>query len=251
MREFTTLPSASAPPVGGLADVVFRSAEEDPGQIALGRKDEQGQWQDVTSAEFRDEVLALAKGLLALSVHPGDRVAVMSRSGYEWTLLNFALWSIGAQGVPIHPTSSAEECFWMLYDAEVSTAIVEHGNHAMTIATNLTRLPRLRQLWRLDTGCVRDLYQAGAHLDDEVVHRHREAVTPESTATVIYTSGTTDCPEACVLSHGNLMFETDTGIARWKPAFPPKKGDKAATRLFGWMMEIAAIRSRVRSGHRP
>ncbi|MFD7873540.1 AMP-dependent synthetase/ligase [Streptomyces sp. NPDC059766] len=258
MREFTNPPSASAPPVGGLADVVFRYAEEDPLHIALGRKDEQGQWQDVTSAEFRDEVLALAKGLLAEGIRFGDRVAIMSRTRYEWTLLDFALWSIGAQVVPIYPTSSAEQCFWMLYDAEVAAAIVEHEDHAMTIATVIDRLPRLRRLWQLDDGCVPELYEAGAHLDDEVVHRHREAVTPESTATVIYTSGTTGRPKGCVLSHGNFMFEADTVIARWEPVFHSKKGDEAATLLFlplahvfGRMVEIAAIRGRVRFGHQP
>ncbi|MER5595598.1 AMP-dependent synthetase/ligase [Streptomyces sp. NPDC002265] len=258
MREFTNPPSASAPPVGGLADVVFRYAEEDPLHIALGRKDEQGQWQDVTSAEFRDEVLALAKGLLAEGIRFGDRVAIMSRTRYEWTLLDFALWSIGAEVVPIYPTSSAEQCFWMLYDAEVAAAIVEHEDHAMTIATVIDRLPRLRRLWQLDDGCVPELYEAGAHLDDEVVHRHREAVTPESTATVIYTSGTTGRPKGCVLSHGNFMFEADTVIARWEPVFHSKKGDEAATLLFlplahvfGRMVEIAAIRGRVRFGHQP
>ncbi|MGW2824981.1 AMP-dependent synthetase/ligase [Streptomyces sp. NPDC001443] len=258
MREFTNPPSASAPPVGGLADVVFRYAEEDPLHIALGRKDERGQWQDVTSAEFRDEVLALAKGLLAEGVRFGDRVAIMSRTRYEWTQLDFALWSIGAQVVPIYPTSSAEQCFWMLYDAEVAAAIVEHEDHAMTIATVIDRLPRLRRLWQLDAGCVPELYEAGAHLDDEVVHRHREAVTPESTATVIYTSGTTGRPKGCVLSHGNFMFEADTVIARWEPVFHSRKGDEAATLLFlplahvfGRMVEIAAIRGRVRFGHQP
>ncbi|MFE2581779.1 AMP-dependent synthetase/ligase [Streptomyces sp. NPDC059378] len=258
MREFTNPPSASAPPVGGLADVVFRYAEEDPLHIALGRKDEQGQWQDVTSAEFRDEVLALAKGLLAEGIRFGDRVAIMSRTRYEWTLLDFALWSIGAEVVPIYPTSSAEQCFWMLYDAEVAAAIVEHEDHAMTIATVIDRLPRLRRLWQLDDGCVPELYEAGAHLDDEVVHRHREAVTPESTATVIYTSGTTGRPKGCVLSHGNFMFEADTVISRWEPVFHSKKGDEAATLLFlplahvfGRMVEIAAIRGRVRFGHQP
>ncbi|MFG2946842.1 AMP-dependent synthetase/ligase [Streptomyces adustus] len=258
MREFTNPPSASAPPVGGLADVVFRYAEEDPLHIALGRKDEQGQWQDVTSAEFRDEVLALAKGLLAEGVRFGDRVAIMSRTRYEWTQLDFALWSIGAEVVPIYPTSSAEQCFWMLYDAEVAAAIVEHEDHAMTIATVIDRLPRLRRLWQLDSGCVPELYEAGAHLEDEVVHRHREAVTPESTATIIYTSGTTGRPKGCVLSHGNFMFEADTVMARWEPVFHSRKGDEAATLLFlplahvfGRMVEIAAIRGRVRFGHQP
>ncbi|MFH9674186.1 AMP-dependent synthetase/ligase [Streptomyces sp. NPDC017405] len=258
MREFTNPPLASPPPVGGLADVVFEHAETDPLHIALGRKDETGQWRDVTAAEFRDEVLALAKGLLADGVRFGDRVAVMSRTRYEWTLFDFALWAIGAQVVPVYPTSSAEQCFWMLYDAEVSAAVVEHEDHAMTIATVIDRLPRLRRLWQLDAGCVRELYDAGAHLDDEVVHRHRQAITPDSVATVIYTSGTTGRPKGCVLSHGNFMFEADTVLRRWEPVFHSKKGDEASTLLFlplahvfGRMVQVAAVRGRVRFGHQP
>lgn len=95
----------------------------------------------MTAGEFRDEVLALAKGLLAQGIRFGDRVAIMSRTRYEWTLFDFALWTIGAQVVPVYSTSSAEQCFWMLYDAECTAAIVEHEDHAMTIATVIDRLP--------------------------------------------------------------------------------------------------------------
>ncbi|WP_306955858.1 long-chain fatty acid--CoA ligase [Streptomyces sp. B4I13] len=258
MREFTNPALALPPPVGGLADVVFRHAQEDPHYIALGRKDEHGEWRDVTSAEFRDEVLALSKGLLAQGIRFGDRVAIMSRTRYEWTLFDYALWTIGAQVVPVYPTSSAEQCFWMLYDAECTAAVVEHEDHAMTIATVIDRLPQLRQLWQLDSGCVQELYDAGAAIEDEVVHRHREAVTPDSTATIIYTSGTTGRPKGCVISHRNFMFEADTVIERWEPVFHSRKGDEAATLLFlplahvfGRMVQIAAIRGRVRFGHQP
>ncbi|MGR6973816.1 AMP-dependent synthetase/ligase [Streptomyces cynarae] len=258
MREFTNPPLASAPPVGGLADVVFEYAQEDPLRVALGRKDEQGRWRDVTAAEFRDEVLALAKGLLAQGVRFGDRVAIMCRTRYEWTLFDFALWTIGVQVVPVYPTSSAEQVFWMLHDAQVVAAMVEHEDHAMTVATVIDRLPQLRRLWQLDSGAVQELYDAGAHIEDEVVHRHRQAVTPETVATVIYTSGTTGRPKGCVLSHGNFMFEADTVIERWEPVFHSKRGDEAATLLFlplahvfGRMVEVAAIRGRVKFGHQP
>jgi long-chain acyl-CoA synthetase len=244
--------------VGGLADVVFEHAQQDPLRIALGRKDESGQWRDVTSAEFRDEVLALAKGLLASGIRFGDRVAIMSRTRYEWTLFDYALWTIGAQVVPVYPTSSAEQCFWMLYDAEVTAAVVEHEDHAMTIATVIDRLPQLRLLWQLDSGAVHELYDAGAHLDDEVVHRHRQAVTPDSVATIIYTSGTTGRPKGCVITHGNFMYEADTVIERWEPVFHSRRGDEAATLLFlplahvfGRMVQVAGIRGRVKFGHQP
>lgn len=258
MREFTVPPMAAAPLVGGLADAVFDYAEEDPHRVALGRKDENGHWRDVAAATFRDEVMALAKGLIAHGVRFGDRVALMSRTRYEWTLFDFALWTIGAQSVPVYPTSSAEQVFWMLHDADVSAVMVEHEDHAMTIASVIDRLPRLQRLWQLDAGAVTELVGAGAHVEDEVVHRHRRAVTPESVATVIYTSGTTGRSKGCVITHANFMFETDTMASRWQSVFRSRPGDEAATLLFlplahvfGRMVEVAAVRGRVKLGHQP
>ncbi|QIY99425.1 long-chain fatty acid--CoA ligase [Streptomyces sp. S1D4-11] len=258
MREFTNPPLASAPPVGGLADVVFDHAQEDPLRAAFGRKDENQQWRDVTAAEFRDEVLALAKGLLAQGIRFGDRVAIMSRTRYEWTLFDYALWTIGAHVVPMYSTSSAEQVFWMLHDAQVSAAVVEHEDHAMTIATVIDRLPQLHKLWQLDSGAVQELYEAGAGIDDEVVHRHRRAVTPESIATIIYTSGTTGRPKGCVISHANFMAEASTVIGLMEPIFTSKRDNGASTLLFlplahvfGRMVQVAGVLGKVKLGHQP
>lgn len=232
MREFTVRPIASAPRAGGLADAVFDHAMDDPDRVALGRKGADGVWRDVSAAGFRDEVLALAKGLLAQGIRFGDRVALMSRTRYEWTLFDFALWSIGAQPVPVYPTSSAEQVLWILYDADVSACVVEHEDHAMTVGSVIDRLPGLKRLWQLDAGAVAELTGAGAGIEDEVVHRHCRAVTPDSTATVVYTPGTTGRPKGCLISHANLMFETDTLIARWEPVFRSRRGDEPSTLLF-------------------
>ncbi|MFB7914328.1 AMP-dependent synthetase/ligase [Streptomyces sp. NPDC056061] len=249
---------AAAPLVGGLADVVFDYAEEDPHRVALGRKDADGNWRDVTAADFRDEVLALARGLIAHGVRFGDRVALMSRTRYEWTLFDFALWSVGAQSVPVYPTSSAEQVRWMLHDADVSAVVVEHEDHAMTVASVIDRLPGVKRLWQLDADAVAELVDAGVRVEDEVVHRHRRAVTPDSVATVIYTSGTTGRPKGCVLTHANFMFETDTMASRFESVFRSRPGDEASTLLFlplahvfGRMVEVATIRGRVKLGHQP
>ncbi|MYW62683.1 AMP-binding protein [Streptomyces sp. SID8379] len=258
MREFTTPALATAPPVGGLADAVFDHALDDPGHIAFGRKDADGKWHDVTSEQFCAEVLALAKGLLAQGIRFGDRVAIMSRTRYEWTLFDFALWTIGAQVVPIYATSSAEQVFWALYDAQVSAAVVEHEDHAMTIATIIDRLPHLHRLWQLDGGAVEEVTASGTHIDDDTVHRHRRAVTPDSIATIIYTSGTTGRPKGCVISHANFMFEADTMVKRWEPVFASKRERVASTLLFlplahvfGRMVQVAAVRGGVKMGHQP
>ncbi|MFJ9848038.1 AMP-dependent synthetase/ligase [Streptomyces sp. NPDC101150] len=258
MREFTVPPLATAPRVGGLADSVYDNADSDPGRVALTRKDDEGHWQNVSAAQFRDEVIALAKGLLAQGVRFGDRVGIMSRTRYEWTLFDFALWSVGAQSVPLYPTSSAEQVFWMLHNANVTACLVEHEDHAMTIGSVIDRLPHLRKLWQLDADPVAELTAAGAHIEDDVVHRHRMAVTPDATATIIYTSGTTGRPKGCVITHANFMAESDNIVMRYERVFKSKAGEEAATLLFlplahvfGRMVQVAAVRGRVKLAHQP
>ncbi|MGW2281260.1 AMP-dependent synthetase/ligase [Streptomyces sp. NPDC001770] len=250
--------AAARRPVGGLADTVFEQAHDDPQRVSFGRKDADGQWEDVTAEAFRDEVLALARGLVAHGIRFGDRVALMSRTRYEWTLFDFALWTLGAQSVPVYPTSSAEQVLWMLHDAEVSAIMVEHEDHAMTVGSVIDRLPRLKRLWQLDGDAVAELMEAGTRIDDEVVHRHRRAVTPDSVATVVYTSGTTGRPKGCLITHANLMFEADTMAQRWEPVFRSRPGDEPSTLLFlplahvfGRMVEVASLRNRVTLAHQP
>ncbi|MGP3976455.1 AMP-dependent synthetase/ligase [Streptomyces sp. 8N114] len=258
MREFTVPALVTTPQVGGVADAVFGHADRTPQLPLLARKDPEGNWQDVPAARFRDEVVAVAKGLLAQGVRFGDRVALMSRTRYEWTLLDFALWAVGAQSVPVYPTSSAEQVAWMLYDAEVTAAVVEHEDHAMTVGSVIDQLPRLRKLWQLDAGAVQELMAAGAHIEDEVVHRHRLALTPDTVATIIYTSGTTGRPKGCVITHANFMAETDNIIARYDGVFSAKPGEQGSLLLFlplahvfGRMVEVAAVRAGLKVGHQP
>ncbi|MCY0955683.1 AMP-dependent synthetase/ligase [Streptomyces sp. H27-H5] len=257
MREFTVPPVVTDAPVGGLADVVFDHARQDPDRVVLGRKTE-GVWRDVTSGELAEEVLALAKGLLAQGVRFGDRVGVMSRTRYEWTLFDFALWAIGAQPVPVYPSSSAEQVHWILNDSACTGCVVENEDQAMTVGSVVERLPDLRRLWQLDSGAVAELVEGGRGVADDVVHRHRRAVTPDATATVIYTSGTTGRPKGCVLTHANFMFEADTMVDRWESVFRAGPGEQPSTLLFlplahvfGRMVEVAAVRARVKLGHQP
>ncbi|MFD7097246.1 AMP-dependent synthetase/ligase [Streptomyces xanthophaeus] len=257
MREITVPPVVTGAPVGGLADVVFQHARQDPGRVVLGRKTG-GIWRDVTSRELAAQVLALAKGLLAQGVRFGDRVAVMSRTRYEWTLFDFALWAVGAQPVPVYPTSSTEQVHWILYDAQCTACVVENEDQAMTVGSVIDRLPMLRRLWQLDTGAVDELVAAGSGVAEDVVHRHRSAVTPDAVATVIYTSGTTGRPKGCVLTHANFMYEADTLVSRWESVFRARPGEEPSTLLFlplahvfGRMVEVAAVRARVKLGHQP
>ncbi|MEV7522043.1 AMP-dependent synthetase/ligase [Streptomyces sp. NPDC091371] len=257
MREITVPPVITGTPVGGLADVVFQYARQEPDRVVLGRKTG-GVWRDVTSGELAAEVLALAKGLLAQGVRFGDRVALMSRTRYEWTLFDFALWSIGAQPVPVYPSSSAEQVQWILQDSACTACVVENEDQAMTVGSVIDGLPLLRRLWQLDAGAVEEIVGDGTGVAEDVVHRHRSAVTPDATATVIYTSGTTGRPKGCVLTHANFMYEADTMVTRWESVFQAGPGEQPSTLLFlplahvfGRMVEVAAVRARVKLGHQP
>ncbi|MCQ4082363.1 AMP-dependent synthetase/ligase [Streptomyces sp. RB6PN25] len=257
MREITEPVLVTTPQVGGLADTLFENAVKRPDTVQFGRKLD-GRWADVTTAEFRDQVMALARGLLAQGVRFGDRVAIMSRTRYEWTLFDFALWTIGAQPVPVYPTSSSEQLGWILQETAAVGCVLEHDGHAMTLGSVVDGLPELARVWQLDAGAVEQLTADGERIGEEVVHRHRLAVTPDAVATVIYTSGTTGRPRGCVLTHSNFMAECDNLIARWRPIFEPGGGEQPSTLLFlplahvfGRMVEVAAIRAGGRLGHQP
>lgn len=116
-----------APPVrrGSLAEIPFDNAREAPGDPVLSRKQPDGSWQGVTAEQFAGEVLAVAKGLIAEGLRAGDRIAIMARTTYEWTLLDFAGWAAGLVTVPIYPTSSAFQARWILQDSGAVACAVE------------------------------------------------------------------------------------------------------------------------------
>lgn len=254
MREFSS-PAVPAPAVGGLADTVYDVAERTPDLVQLARRRRE-HWQDVTALQFRDEVMALAKGLLARGVRYGDRVALISGTRYEWTLFDYALWSIGAIPVPVYPTSSAEQVRWILAETRAVACVVEHEDHAMTVGAVCDALPELTGIWQLDRGCVPALVEDGLGVPDSLVHRQRLGVSPNSVATVIYTSGTTGRPKGCVLTHGNFAAEADALLAGWGEVFRDSAGAAPATLLFlplahvyGRMVQVAALRGGIRIGH--
>lgn len=147
----------------GLADVVWDNAQRQPGVVQFLRPDpdlrswpappaQAGDPSTVTCRQFRDDVLALARGLVAAGVEPGARVALMSRTRYEWTLVDYALWSIGAVTVPVYDTSSAEQLAWILADSGAVACVVETEDHAAMLAGVRDDLPGLGQVWQIDAG---------------------------------------------------------------------------------------------------
>lgn len=251
---------AFAPPVrrGSLAEIPFDNAREAPLEPVLSRKQPDGSWRDVTAAAFADEVLAVAKGLIAEGLAAGDRIAIMARTTYEWTLLDFAAWAAGLVTVPVYPTSSALQVRWVLQDSGAVACAVETAEQGRMISQERKQLGDLAHLWQFDTGALARLRKAGRDLPDDLVTARRAGLEPSSPATLIYTSGTTGRPKGCVLTHGNFYAEVDNAIELLHPVFKSVSTDPASTLLFlplshvfGRMVAIGCLRARVRLGHAP
>jgi long-chain acyl-CoA synthetase len=201
--EFGIPSLIEVPDDAGLADVVFSRAAADPEEVMLRRRVTGGDWRDVSAAQFRAEVTGLAKGLIAAGIQPGDRVALLSRTRYEWTLADYAIWAAGAVTVPVYETSSAEQVEWIVSDSGARAAIAESDAHAEIIASLRDRLPELSQVWRISG--LDELTATGADVADDELSRHRTSRRASDLATIIYTSGTTGRPKGCELTHRNLL----------------------------------------------
>ncbi|MFF1341322.1 AMP-dependent synthetase/ligase [Streptomyces sp. NPDC058290] len=249
---------AGVPGSGSLGDIPFQNAREAPGEVVLARKERDGTWRDVTAAEFAAEVMAVAKGLIAEGLREGDRLAIMARTTYEWTLLDFAGWAAGLVTVPIYPTSSALQARWIIQDSGAVACAVEDTAQARIISAERAHLPWLAHLWEFDTGAVSRLVKAGEDLPDAVVHARRSVRTPDSVATLVYTSGTTGQPKGCVITHANFFAEADNAVGLLHPVFKSVSKDAASTLLFlplshvfGRMVAVGCLRARVKLGHAP
>ncbi|MET9386154.1 AMP-dependent synthetase/ligase [Streptomyces sp. NPDC002928] len=259
VREAYVPPFARPVTHGSLADLPFDNAAAAPDAVALSRKlPDDGRWVDVTAAQFAAEVQAVAKGLIAEGLVPGDRIAVMARTRYEWTLLDFAAWSAGLVTVPVYPTSSVFQTRWILHDSGAVALVAETVAQAAALGPEMEHLPDLQHVWVIEKGHVDRLAEAGAHLPDQEVAVRRGMLGPGTLATLIYTSGTTGRPKGCVLSHGNFFAEVDNAIELLYPIFKAGMNEEVSVLLFlpmshvfGRMVAIACIRARVRLGHAP
>ncbi|MFE9298148.1 AMP-dependent synthetase/ligase [Streptomyces niveus] len=245
-------------PDGSLADIPFDNAQDAPDEAVLSRKGPDGRWCEVTAAAFADEVRAVAKGLIAEGLRPGDRLAIMARTTYEWTLLDFAAWAAGLVTVPVYPTSSAFQTRWILQDSGAVACAVESAEQARLVSHERRQLPDLAHLWTFDTGAVDALRVAGTEVPDEELDARRAALSPASLATLVYTSGTTGSPKGCVLTHANFFAEVDNCIELLHPVFKSVSKEPASTLLFlplshifGRMVAVGCLRARVRLGHAP
>ncbi len=252
MREFSVPPIVTVGDSANLTDPVWDNAEVAPEAVQFVRRDAAGGWVDVTCRQFRDEVVAVARGLVAAGVQPGDRVGLMSRTRYEWTLVDYAIWATGAVTVPIYETSSAEQAAWILADSGAVACVVESTAHATLVSGVRDQLPDLAHLWQIDLGGVDELVAAGAAVEPAEIERRRAELRSSDVATVIYTSGTTGRPKGCVLTHRNMYAD----IANAVPVLPNLFGPNASTLLFlplahsfARLIQIGVVQARATMAH--
>ncbi|GAA2406735.1 AMP-dependent synthetase/ligase [Actinomadura vinacea] len=252
MREFSVPEMVQVPADENLTDAPFARAAEHPGAIVLRRQDG-GIWRPVTAGGFAAEVTEVAKGLVAAGIEPGDRVALVSRTRYEWTVLDYAIWAAGAVTVPVYETSSPAQIEWIIGDSGARAVFAETSEHLAAIAEVREDLPGLAHVWGIDAGDLEDVVAAGAQVTDETAEERRRSRTAADLATLIYTSGTTGRPKGCELTHGNFVSTARNAI---QGAMAEVTVDGSSTLLFlplahvlARLIQVACVEGGIVLGH--
>ncbi|NUT34773.1 MAG: long-chain fatty acid--CoA ligase [Hamadaea sp.] len=229
-----------------LSDPVWSNAAQHPDAIQFLLPDRQ-----ITTAQFRDEVVAVARGLIAAGVQPGDRVALMSRTRYEWTLADYAILAAGAVTVPIYETSSVEQVRWILADSGAVACVTESGKNTATVAE---AAPELAQVWEIEAGALRDLAAKGEAVDADAVDERRAGIRADDVATIIYTSGTTGKPKGCLLTHRNMLTDIGNAVPELGILFKPGSTTLLFLPLahsFARLLQIGVVAARVQTAFAP
>ncbi len=241
------VPAATA---GNLTNLVAERAWFEPERVMLSRPLGEG-WQSVTAREFEAEVRAAAKGLIAAGVNIGDRVAIMARTRYEWTILDFAIWFAGGCVVPIFETSSAEQVEWILSDSGSVGLIVETPILKELVTPILPA--HTQHVWTMTEDVLYVLAKAGAGVSDDEIDKRRNSLVPDTLATLIYTSGTTGKPKGVQLTHGNFLSECGNVVQGASDLFLKPGGSTLlflpVAHVFGRMVEIGAVSAGLHMAH--
>jgi long-chain acyl-CoA synthetase len=250
MNEISIPPLVPAATAGNLTNLIAERAWFEPERIIMSRPLGEG-WQPVTAREVEEEIRATAKGLIASGVQIGDRVAIMARTRYEWTILDFATWFAGGVVVPIYDTSSAEQIDWILNDSHSVAIIVETPALAELVKT--VQPSHTRNMWTMTDDVLTVLREAGKHIGDDEIDRRRNATTPASLATLIYTSGTTGKPKGVQLTHSNFLSECGNVVQGASELFLKPGGSTLlflpVAHVFGRMVQIGSISAGLHMAH--
>ncbi|MBW4721655.1 AMP-dependent synthetase/ligase [Saccharothrix obliqua] len=259
MREFSVPATAAVAADENLTDMVQANAERFGNAVSFRRRVD-GTWVDVTARDFAAQVLAVAKGMIAAGIGVGDRVGLMSKTRYEWTLLDFAIWYAGAVTVPIYETSSPEQVEWILADSAAKAIFVETAAHEEAVDTIVPGLPEVAHVWRIEgptgdaAGAIDELTALGAEVSDDDARERRGRVGADDTATIVYTSGTTGRPKGCELTHRNLLAEVRSDVAAFPQLMQAGNGLLVflpLAHILARAIALCGVYTRVTLGHTP
>ncbi|HEY7260467.1 MAG TPA: AMP-dependent synthetase/ligase [Trebonia sp.] len=229
MHEFSVPAAYVVEPADNVTGDIVANVRRRPDSVGL-RRILNGTWVPVTWREFAEQVRDLAAGFIAAGVQPGDRVALMSRTRYEWTVLDYAILTAGGVVVPVYPTSSLDQVEWILGDSGAVAIVAETAEHADKVAAAQGRLPALSHVWVIDGDGLAAITASGAQVSPERVEERRRSRGAADLAEIVYTSGTTGRPKGCMLSHGNIVANTRNCMLN--DGFPEVFNEQQSTLLF-------------------
>ncbi len=254
MRYASTPALVQAPERGNLTDHVEFNGLNFPTEVAIS-VETPGLWTDMTCEEFRNRVRAVAKGLIAQGLAPGERIAIFSRTRSEWTIADYAIWYAGGITVPIYETSSAEQVKWIMQDSHVVATFFEATRTLYPFNEIASYVPHMTKQFIFSDGALDALTEFGKDITDASLDERRAIAQPQDVATIIYTSGTTGQPKGCMMTHSNLMAECDNLIAGIPDVFARREASTLLflplAHVFGRLIQLAMIRARVTIGHTP
>ncbi|MFZ4505972.1 MAG: AMP-dependent synthetase/ligase, partial [Microbacteriaceae bacterium] len=255
MRETSNPVVVKHDPKRTISDFLEERYAAAPEQVIFGLPTGTGEWSPVTTGEFREQVVALAKGFIDAGVKPGDRFGIMCATRYEWTLIDFAMFYAGGILVPIYETSSPSQIKFILEDSGSVGMILESADHFARFSEIQKSVPAIKTVWRMDKGDIESLAKAGAGVTDAAVEKARNTAKAADIATLIYTSGTTGNPKGCVLTHANFV-DTIANSAVWMKEVVYMKGASTllfitTAHIFARMISMLCIHAGVRVGHQP
>ena len=252
MQSYDIEPLIVSSETENITDLLEVRASNTPNLPIFAIEDASGNWGNVTATEFRHQVIALAKGLVAAGIQPGQAVGIMSRTRFEWTLIDFAIWYAGAISVPIYESSAPSQMEWILSDSDVVALFVETDEHAERFEQIKAGAPLVRKVWKIDS--VDQLVKVGREVTDEVIDSKRKTAKLRDLATIIYTSGTTGRPKGCELTHRGFVELSKNAQLE----LPEVISEGSSTLLFlplahvfARFIEVLCVHAGVKVGHQP
>ena len=252
VKQFDVPPLVDADPEANATDLLVNRVAATPNSALFSLPTADGGWSDVTSAEFLAQVVALAKGLVAAGVEPGDKIGLMCKTRYEWTLIDFATWFAGAVLVPIYETSAPSQILWNLTDSGATGMITETPDHFARFDEIRADVPAVRNVWQIDLGDLDKLVEAGTGVADEEIERRRKLAKGSDLATLIYTSGTTGKPKGCIITHSNFVELSRNAQARIPEVVNPDSSTLlfiTLAHIFARFISVLAVHGGVKVGH--